>query len=261
MFALVISLTPTLPCSFDSWVIISTLVARLRHRHSFTSRNPDACSSVRLSPLTIKSVPRSAPPGTINSFHADQLLIYPLNSTRTTIIAMTSTLSLSEPARDRIIRITNVHFKADAQFIVNMFDGFTIVDQMRTVNTRTGTNSVVYILFGTIADRIRSTELNGLTIVDREIKIQPAREGNFARKSLPPRKSHLNDNMKSMSLRLPSSVQMPGKSSTGELLATIPWLLTHLDLPRRPSRTPTFPPSARHQVIIAWIWYLQRSFA
>lgn len=99
---------------------------------------------------------------------------------------MASTIALSEPARDRIIRMTDVHFDADKELIVNVFDGFTIVDQMRTVNTRTGTSAVVYILFGTIADRICSTELNGLTIVDREIKIQPAREGNFARKSLPP---------------------------------------------------------------------------
>jgi hypothetical protein len=96
---------------------------------------------------------------------------------------MATTFALTEPARDRIIRITNVHFNADEQFIVNIFDGFAIVDQFRTTNTGTGTNSVLYILFKTIADRIRSTELNGLTIVDREIKIQPARDGNFTRKS------------------------------------------------------------------------------
>ncbi|KAH3981209.1 hypothetical protein HBH70_214040 [Parastagonospora nodorum] len=92
---------------------------------------------------------------------------------------MATTFALTEPARDRIIRITNVHFHADEQFIVNIFEGFAIVDQFRTINTRTSTNSVLYILFKTIADRIRSTELNGLTIVDREIKIQPARNGNF----------------------------------------------------------------------------------
>jgi hypothetical protein len=65
---------------------------------------------------------------------------------------------------------------------VELFDGYTILDQFRTINTRTGTRSAVYILFASIADRIRSSELSGHTIIDRKIKIQPARDGSFARK-------------------------------------------------------------------------------
>jgi hypothetical protein len=90
---------------------------------------------------------------------------------------------LPPPARDRVVRMTNVHFAADNKVIDKFFAGYTIQDQYRTTNVRIGTRSVVYVLFSTVADKIRSLELSGSMLFDREIKIQPAPHGNYTHKS------------------------------------------------------------------------------
>lgn len=77
--------------------------------------------------------------------------------------------------------MTNVHFDVGEQTIKELFKDFTVVDQTRTVNTRTGTRSVVYVLFATIADGIRAVELTGANLIDRIIKVQPAPNGNYKR--------------------------------------------------------------------------------
>lgn len=92
---------------------------------------------------------------------------------------MATTLQLAQPARDRIVRMTNVHFDVGEQAIKDLFKDFTVVDQCRTVNSRTGTRSVVYVLFATVADRIRAVKLTGANLLDRIIKIQPAPNGNY----------------------------------------------------------------------------------
>lgn len=92
---------------------------------------------------------------------------------------MANMFKLPEPARDRIIRMVNVHFDADENVINEFFDGFEILDQIRANNVRTGTNSIIYILFASIADKIRAGTLSGHELVGREINIQPARDGNF----------------------------------------------------------------------------------
>jgi hypothetical protein len=97
---------------------------------------------------------------------------------------MATTFTLAEPARNRIIRLTNVHFDADEKAIEDFFTGFEIADQVRAVNTRTGTKSVVYVLFATVADRIRAQPMSGSRVFDREIKIQPAPKGNYECKFL-----------------------------------------------------------------------------
>jgi hypothetical protein len=98
---------------------------------------------------------------------------------------MTSTIvvRLPSPARDRVIRVTNVHFAADNKAIAKFFNGYAILDQYRTTNVRIGTKSVVYVLFATVADKIRSFELGGSMLFDREIKIHPAPHGNYTRTS------------------------------------------------------------------------------
>jgi hypothetical protein len=80
---------------------------------------------------------------------------------------------LPPPARDRVVRMTNVHFAADNKVIDKFFAGYTIQDQYRTTNVR----------ISTVADKIRSLELSGSMLFDREIKIQPAPHGNYTRKS------------------------------------------------------------------------------
>jgi hypothetical protein len=50
---------------------------------------------------------------------------------------------------------------------------------------KTGTKSIVYILFASVADKIRASDLSGYVLIDRGINIQPAQTGNFARKYFP----------------------------------------------------------------------------
>jgi len=102
-------------------------------------------------------------------------------------------LPLLEPARTRIIRLTNVHFDADKEVIEKFFAGYTIEDQFRTVNSRTGIKSVVYVLFANVSDRIRAChEKSGHKILGRSIKIQPAQIGNYEREYISkPSKVHV----------------------------------------------------------------------
>jgi hypothetical protein len=95
---------------------------------------------------------------------------------------MTTKFRLPEPATDRIVRVTNVHFETDEKVMKTFFDGLEIVDQFRTNNTRTGTKSIVYILFASIADKMRASDLSGYELIDRDVNIQPAKSGNFTRK-------------------------------------------------------------------------------
>ncbi|KAH7074071.1 hypothetical protein FB567DRAFT_610949 [Paraphoma chrysanthemicola] len=88
-------------------------------------------------------------------------------------------IDLPLPARNRVIRITNVHFDADENTIKDFFQGYDIQDQYRTINTRIGTKSIVYVLFAQGADKIRACSLSNSTIFDRVIKIQPAPSGNY----------------------------------------------------------------------------------
>jgi hypothetical protein len=90
--------------------------------------------------------------------------------------------SLPEPARKRIIRVTNVHFDASSSDIEHVFEGYTMQDQYRIYNSSNGTKSIVYVFFATAADRIRSCALNGSMLFGREVRIQPAPHSNYERK-------------------------------------------------------------------------------
>ena len=114
---------------------------------------------------------------------------------------MATKFALAEPARTRIIRMyvtfkswvrllltfvfpyrTNVDFDATEEDIQDCFSGFKIEDQFRTKNTKTKNKSIVYVLFATVADRIRACLMNGTTVLGRTIKVQPAPNGNYDRK-------------------------------------------------------------------------------
>jgi hypothetical protein len=114
---------------------------------------------------------------------------------------MATKFALAEPARIRIIRMyvisesyawlslifaspcrTNVDFDATEEDIQDFFAGFNIEDQFRTKNTKTKNNSIVYVLFATVADRIRAGKINGSFVLGRAIKVQPAPIGNYDRK-------------------------------------------------------------------------------
>jgi hypothetical protein len=89
----------------------------------------------------------------------------------------------SASLRPRAIASFASHFAADSKAIAKFFNGYAILDQYRTTNVRIGTKSVVYVLFATVADKIRSFELSRSMLFDREIKIQPAPHGNYTRTS------------------------------------------------------------------------------
>jgi RNA recognition motif-containing protein len=95
---------------------------------------------------------------------------------------MATIFALAEPARTRIIRVTNVHFDAGEKELKELFSDFTIEDYFRPVNTRTSKNSIVYVLFANVAERIRACNKTGLEFLGRTIKIQPAPTGNYERK-------------------------------------------------------------------------------
>lgn len=90
-------------------------------------------------------------------------------------------MPVPEPAKTRVIRITNVHFKATNDEIKNLFPDFKIESVFRTINVKTGRRSVAYILFSTITEKNRACALAGLWIRDREVEVQPAPNGNYQR--------------------------------------------------------------------------------
>ncbi|KAF2030472.1 hypothetical protein EK21DRAFT_88976 [Setomelanomma holmii] len=88
-------------------------------------------------------------------------------------------VDLLVPASNRVIRITNVHYDADKDVIDDLFNGYKILDQFRTINPRVGTKSVVYVLFARAADKIRATSVSGRNVLGRKIKLQHALTGNY----------------------------------------------------------------------------------
>ncbi|CAA9965987.1 RRM-6 domain containing protein [Pyrenophora teres f. maculata] len=79
-----------------------------------------------------------------------------------------------------VLRLTNVHIQADERTICRYFDGYKIVDQIRTMNPKTRTLSAVYVMFGSVEDRNRALKnLNFGTILGRQIHIMSAHTGNY----------------------------------------------------------------------------------
>jgi len=61
-----------------------------------------------------------------------------------------------------VIRLTNVHYEADENFIKDFFQGYKILDQVRTENPRTRTRSTVYIMVASVQERVSAVnDLNG----------------------------------------------------------------------------------------------------
>ena len=89
-------------------------------------------------------------------------------------------LTLGDTGRpeDRVIRIVNLHYEADSKDVRNFFgNGFTVIDFMRGVNTKTIENTVGYVLLATEQQCIDAQTLSGGKIFDREIKVIPAQTG------------------------------------------------------------------------------------
>jgi hypothetical protein len=125
-------------------------------------------------------------PKLTSHIHRALIFIGVLTTLRIKFTNMSSSIvvRLPSPAHDRVIYVTNVHFAADSKTLEELFESYAIQDQHRTTNTCIGTKSVVYVLFATVADKIRSFELSGSMLFDREIKIQPAPQGNYTRETL-----------------------------------------------------------------------------
>jgi hypothetical protein len=95
---------------------------------------------------------------------------------------MSTTLPLAEPARSRIVRMTNVKSSCDAASITRFFSECRVLDQFRTTNVRTGTAYIVYVLFSTAAEKIWAVCLSGRMLHGRKVNVQPAPLGNYLRK-------------------------------------------------------------------------------
>lgn len=72
---------------------------------------------------------------------------------------MSHNISIPEPAESRIIRVTNVHYDVQRDHLEKFFGGYVIEDTFRAKNTATEKPDVVYILFATVADRIRAKDM------------------------------------------------------------------------------------------------------
>jgi hypothetical protein len=87
-----------------------------------------------------------------------------------------------EPARSRIVRMTNVESSCDAASITRFFSECCVLDQFRTINTRTGHASIIYVLFSTAAEKIWAICLSGRMLHGRKVSVQPAPLGDYLRK-------------------------------------------------------------------------------
>ena len=82
-----------------------------------------------------------------------------------------------------VIRLTNVHYEADENFIKDFFQGYKILDQVRTENPRTRTRSTVYIMVASVQERVSAVnDLNGGRICGRKVNVMPAHSGNYKSK-------------------------------------------------------------------------------
>ncbi|KAG9193802.1 hypothetical protein G6011_03837 [Alternaria panax] len=85
------------------------------------------------------------------------------------------------PASSRVVRLTNVHSDATEEDICQHFQGYTVIDQIRAINPRVGTNSVLYVLFSTLQHRNAVIARSGnRNIRGRRVNIMAAPTGNYA---------------------------------------------------------------------------------
>ena len=80
----------------------------------------------------------------------------------------------------RVVRLTNVPYDVAEEDIRQLFRGYTIIDQIRTINPSLGTNSRHYVLFSTVQDRKAVVEkFRDLYIGGRRVNIRHAPIGNY----------------------------------------------------------------------------------
>lgn len=83
---------------------------------------------------------------------------------------------------DRVLRITNVHWNATEAEIIELFDGYDVIDCKRYFHANSGKSSVAYVLLSALEDVIRAIEeLHMKELLGRKAKVMRAK-GGFKRK-------------------------------------------------------------------------------
>lgn len=88
-------------------------------------------------------------------------------------------------ANNRIVRVTNAHFYATTKDVEHFFKGLTVVDHIRDQNVRSRRDSIIYVMFATVKERMVAEGLSNRHLRSRVVKIQPAPIGPYQRKSSP----------------------------------------------------------------------------
>ena len=84
------------------------------------------------------------------------------------------------PATARMVRLTNVHYDATEDDILQFFDSYTVIDQTRAIYPRVGINSSVYAMPSTTQDRnVVGTNFRNRHICGRRVNIMPTPSGNY----------------------------------------------------------------------------------
>jgi hypothetical protein len=84
------------------------------------------------------------------------------------------------PATARMVRLTNVHYDATEDDILQFSEGYTVIDQIHAIKPRVGTNSSVYAMFSTTQDgNAVVTNFRNRHICGRRVNIMPAPSGNY----------------------------------------------------------------------------------
>ena len=84
------------------------------------------------------------------------------------------------PLKARVVCLHDLHDEMTEEDIRQLFRGYTIIDQIRTINPSLGTNSRHYVLFSTVQDRKAVVEkCRDLYIGGRRVNIRHAPIGNY----------------------------------------------------------------------------------
>jgi hypothetical protein len=90
------------------------------------------------------------------------------------------------PTYTRVARLLNVHFDATDADVARYLQAYTVIDQVRSVNPSTKANSTIHVLFKTVEDKVTAcNKLSHGRIMGRDVKLSPAPNGAYNRKSCP----------------------------------------------------------------------------
>ncbi|KAJ4298959.1 hypothetical protein N0V90_004203 [Kalmusia sp. IMI 367209] len=79
---------------------------------------------------------------------------------------------------DRVVRVTNLHFKTTDSDVQKLFEGYDVIDWKRDKNVKTGTWSIAYVLLGTLDEVLRAIEnLDLKELLGRQLRVMRAKGG------------------------------------------------------------------------------------